>query len=71
MINKEYLPNITKLNNLRYFKFQSRFKLRWRRARDLLESQIPVTTGGFELLTSCIQRSYVDILKRWPNGLVG
>ena len=31
------------------------FKLRWRRVRDLFGSQIPVTTGGFELRISCIQ----------------
>ena len=28
----------------------ARFKLRWCRARDLFESQIPVITGGFEPL---------------------
>ena len=33
----------------RYFNFKPSFKLRWCRARDLLGSQIPVTTGGFEL----------------------
>ena len=33
--------------------------LRWCRARDLFGSQIPVTTGGFELRISCI-RSICD-----------
>ena len=32
-------------------------KLRWCRTRDLLGSQIPVTTGGFELRISCISRA--------------
>ena len=32
---------------LRYFNFEPSFKLRGDRARDLFESQIPVTTGGF------------------------
>ena len=40
---------------LRYFNFEPTFKLRWCRARDLLGSQIPVTTGGFELRISGIQ----------------
>ena len=40
---------------LRYFNFEPSFKLRWCRARDLFGSQIPVTTGGFELQISCIQ----------------
>ena len=43
---------------LRYFNFEPRFKLRWCRARDLFGSQIPVTTGGFELWISCIRSNY-------------
>ena len=43
---------------LKYFNFKPCFKLRWRRARDLFGSQIPVTTGEFELRISCIQSSY-------------
>ena len=35
---------------LRYFNFEPSFKLRWRHARDLFGSQIPVSTWGFELL---------------------
>ena len=31
----------------------------WCHARDLFGSQIPVTTGGFELQISCIQSSYL------------
>ena len=46
---------------LRYFNFEPSFKLRWCRARDLFESQIPVITGGFELQISCIRRSYLPI----------
>ena len=38
----------------RYFNFDPSFKLRWCRVRDLFESQIPVTTGEFELRMSCI-----------------
>ena len=34
---------------LRYFNFERSFKLRWCRARDVFGSQIPLTTGGFEL----------------------
>ena len=33
--------------------------LRWCRARDLFGSQIPVTTGGFQLRISCIRSSYL------------
>ena len=35
------------------------FPMRWCRTRDLLESQIPVITGGFELRISCIQIRYL------------
>ena len=41
---------------LRYIDFESSLKLRWCRARDLVGSQIPVTTGVFELRISCIRR---------------
>ena len=34
---------------LRYFNFKTSFKLRCCHAQDLFGSQIPVTTGGFEL----------------------
>ena len=44
---------------LRYFKFGSSFKLRWCQSRDLFRSQIPVTTGGFQLPVCCIQSSYL------------
>ena len=44
---------------LRYFNFQSSFKLRRCLARDLLRLQIPVITRGFELRTSCIRCSYL------------
>ena len=44
---------------LRYFNFEPSFKLRWCRARDLFGSQIPVTTGGFELQISYIRNSYL------------
>ena len=33
--------------------------LRWCRNRDLFESQIPVTTGEFELGITCIRSSYL------------
>ena len=42
--------------------------LRWYRARDLFASQIPVTTGGFELRISCIRSSYLthyDFMAYW------
>ena len=32
-------------SNLRYFNFEPSFILRWYRARDLYESQIPMITG--------------------------
>ena len=50
---------------LRYFNFEPSFKLRWCRARDLFGSQIPVTTGGFELQISSIQRSHYFVCKRF------
>ena len=37
---------------LRYFNFEPSFTLQWCSARDLLGSQITVTTGGFELRIS-------------------
>ena len=37
----------------------SKLKVRWCRARDLFASQIPVTTGGFELRISCIRSHYL------------
>ena len=52
------------LEMLRYFNFEASFKLRWCRAQDLFGSQIPVTTGGFEIQISWIQSSYL-----WPYGL--
>ena len=50
-----------KLNKrfLRYFNFNPSFKLRWCCAWDLFGSQIPVTTGGFELWISCIPSGYL------------
>ena len=41
-------------------------KLRWCRAQDLFRSQIPATTGGFELRISCIQSSYLTHQARKP-----
>ena len=35
----------------------NRYYLRWWRARNLYGSQIPVTTGGFELRISCTRSS--------------
>ena len=40
---------------LRYFNLEPSFKVRWCSAQDLLGSQIPMTTGGFELRISCIR----------------
>ena len=57
---------------LRYFNNGSSFKLRWCRARDLLGSQVLVTTGWFELRISCIWSSYLTheaIRALWPSGL--
>ena len=48
---------------LRYFNFEPSYKLRWCRAQDLFGSQIPATTGGFELRVSCIQTSRIQSLK--------
>ena len=39
---------------LRYLNFEPHFKLRWCRAQELFESQLPVTAGEFELHISCI-----------------
>ena len=44
-------------SRLRYFNLEPSFKLLRCRARDLFRSQIPVTTGGFELPFSCIRSS--------------
>ena len=44
---------------LRYYNFEPCFKLRWCRARNLFESQVPVTTGGFKLRISCMWSSYL------------
>ena len=53
----------------RYFNFEPSLKLRWCRARDLFGSQIPVTTGGFELRIIYIQSRYLTHQARWPSGL--
>ena len=55
---------------LRYFNFEPGFKLRFCRTRDLLGSQIPVTTGGFELRIFCIKSRYLNQAIR-PNKLGG
>ena len=44
---------------LRYFNIEPSFKLQWCCAQDLFGSQIPVTTGGFELQLPCIWSSYL------------
>ena len=44
---------------LRYLNFKPSFKLPWCRTQDLFGSQIPVTTGGFQLQISCIGSSYL------------
>ena len=54
---------------LRYFNFEPSLKLRWCRARDLFGSQIPVTTGEFELQISCIRSSYLTHYAIRPNRL--
>ena len=48
-----------------YFNLEPSFKLRWCRGRDLLGSQIPVTTGRFELRISCIRSRYLTHLAQW------
>ena len=48
-----------RINMLRYFSFEPSLKLRWFRARDLVESQISVTAGVLELRISCIRSSYL------------
>ena len=52
---------------LRYFNFEPSFKLQFFRARDLFGSQIPVTTGGFELQISYIRSSFLTHLTIRPN----
>ena len=51
------------INNNTYNNFETAYKhmliLQWCYARGLFGSQIPVTTGGFELQISCIQSSYL------------
>ena len=50
---------ILKLHALRQpSDFENISVMRWCRARDLFGSQIPVTTGGFELQISCIRSRY-------------
>ena len=56
---------------LKYFNSESSFKLRWCCARDLFGSQIPVTTGGFELQISCIRSSYLTHQAIRPDDLLG
>ena len=63
------LRMLTTVWKLRYFNFEPSFKLRWCRARDLFGSQIPVTTGGFELRISCIQSRYLTHYAIRPNRL--
>ena len=50
---------------LRYLNFEPSFKQQWCRARDSFGSQVPVTTGGFELRISCIRSSYLTHLYYW------
>ena len=56
---------------LRYFNFESSFKLRWCPAQDLFGSEIPVTTRGFELRISCICSSYLTQQAIRPKRLDG
>ena len=58
-------------NNLIYFNFEPNFKLWWCRAQNFNRSQIPVTTGRFELRTSYTQRICLTHLAigPWPNWL--
>ena len=44
---------------LRYVILEPSLKLRWCQARDLLPSQIPLTTGPFVLRIFCIQSTYL------------
>ena len=50
---------VTLTNKLKYLNLKPSFKLQWYRAQDLFESQIPVTTGDFELQISCMRGSYL------------
>ena len=54
---------------LRYLNFKPSFKLPWCRTQDLFGSQIPVTTGGFQLQISCIGSSYLTHWATRPNRL--
>ena len=51
------------INNSTYTNFKTEFKhmsiLQWCHAQGLFGSQIPETTGGFELQSSCIRSSYL------------
>ena len=52
--------------------YKNTFKeLRWCCARDLFGSQIPATTGGFELQISCIGSCYLTHKAIRPNRLGG
>ena len=56
------LKFLTTLNSKLFFRcinFEPSFKLQWCCAQDLFVSQIPVTTGGFELQISYIRSSYL------------
>ena len=53
------IMNLKLFSILIYFNFRPSFKLRWRHARDLYGSQIPVTTRGFGMRTFCVRCTYV------------
>ena len=67
MNSKKLTTNLLALVNMFGDRYQYRnggvsklyLQLRWRRARDLVGSQIQVTTGGFELRISCIRGDYL------------
>ena len=54
---------------LRQVNFKPSFKLRWCCVRDLLRSQTPVITGGFELRISSIRSSCLTHSAKRPNWL--
>ena len=72
-MDSEYLNSLpydrSSWSILRYFKFEPSYKLWCSRARDLFGSQIPLTTGGFELQISCIRSSYLTHYAIRPNRL--
>ena len=69
--HRKVLLLLYNLKMLCYITLKLTLCLGWCRARDLLGSQISVTTGGFELKISCIRSSYLTHYAIKSNSLGG